>query len=153
MPRMQIPFHRRRGSPCYRILTLEEQSLPWHLAGGASRLTAAGASAEPKTGTTCPLLGKKKKKNSQGVPAFLRIRGGSGQIFELWTRQCSARSSIFPAAAEARPPQRGSQFHLPAHVSLINAKTSRKPPLLIIAGPLMGSGGGETSRSVRKTSE
>lgn len=43
MPRMQIPFHRRRGSPRYRILTLGEQSLPWHLTGGAGRPSAAGA--------------------------------------------------------------------------------------------------------------
>lgn len=125
MLRMQIPFHRRRGSPRYRILTLEEQSLPWHPAGGAGRPSAAGAQL---TRTEQPV---RFPQNSRGVRRLVKKRKKRGNQTDLSAEPSVAvpcRSSIFPAAAEVQPSER-TRFHLTAHVSVINAKTSRNPPI------------------------
>lgn len=96
--------------------------------------------------TTCPL-----PQNSGGVPTFGRKNNNKkgGNQTDLSTEPSVAslcRSSIFPAAAEVQPSER-TQFHLTAHVSVINAKTSRNPPI-DHRGPTDVQQRWETSRSV-----
>lgn len=98
MPRMQIPFHRRRGSPRYRILTLEEQSLPWHLTGDAGRPSAAGAQLSR---TEQPV----RFSNSRGV-RWLVKRGTRTDLSTNLRVALLCGPRFVPAAAGAQPWER-----------------------------------------------
>lgn len=101
-----------------------------------SRPEPNNLSASPKL-RSCPTFGRKKEKKRKGNQTDLSAEPSVALL---------CRSSIFPAAAEVQPSER-TQFHLTAHVSVINAKTSRNPPI-DHRGPTDVQQRWETSRSV-----